>query len=146
MRADIDAFIEWFQSNGGTVDLRAIGITEFPGSGRGAVALCDIPVRSPLSYGDDQLTHVPKITDRSHSFLSSACSNALYTYIAPPTTIWLGQMACPQPAQGMGWPHPLHDVGRCLCTRAGDRYTRGGKMDTIHTLPPRDIRYTNVLE
>jgi len=47
MYADIDAFIKWFQSNGGTVDLRVLGITEFPGSGRGAVALCDIPVRSP---------------------------------------------------------------------------------------------------
>lgn len=43
MYADIDAFIKWFQSNGGTVDLRVLGITEFPGSGRGAVALCDIP-------------------------------------------------------------------------------------------------------
>ncbi|KIM69534.1 hypothetical protein SCLCIDRAFT_102571 [Scleroderma citrinum Foug A] len=48
MRADIDALIEWFQSNGGTVDLRAIGITEFPGSGRGAVALCDIPTDHTL--------------------------------------------------------------------------------------------------
>ena len=41
---DIDAFIKWFQLNGGYVDTQAMGITEFPGSGRGAIALRDIPV------------------------------------------------------------------------------------------------------
>ena len=44
--ADIDVFVEWFQSNGGFIDMQAMGITEFPGSGRGAIALCDIPVCS----------------------------------------------------------------------------------------------------
>ncbi|KAG8214259.1 SET domain-containing protein [Butyriboletus roseoflavus] len=42
--ADIDAFVRWFQSNGGYIDTKAMGITEYPGSGRGAIALCDIPV------------------------------------------------------------------------------------------------------
>lgn len=42
--ADIDAFVRWFQSNGGLVDTKVMGITEFPGSGRGAIALCDISV------------------------------------------------------------------------------------------------------
>ncbi|KAI6131503.1 SET domain-containing protein [Pisolithus croceorrhizus] len=41
-------FLDWFQANGGTVDLRVMGITEFPGSGRGAVALCDIPADHTL--------------------------------------------------------------------------------------------------
>lgn len=42
--ADIEVFIKWFQSNGGFLDAQAMGITEFPNSGRGAIALCDIPV------------------------------------------------------------------------------------------------------
>ena len=42
--ADIDAFVQWFQLNGGFVDTKVMGITEFSGSGRGAIALCDIPV------------------------------------------------------------------------------------------------------
>lgn len=42
--ADIDAFVQWFQSNGGLFDTKVMSITEFPGSGRGAIALCDIPV------------------------------------------------------------------------------------------------------
>ncbi|KAN0091574.1 hypothetical protein V8E55_005140 [Tylopilus felleus] len=43
MDSDTDAFVQWFQSNGGFVDTKVMGITEFPGSGRGAIALCDIP-------------------------------------------------------------------------------------------------------
>ena len=46
MCANLDAFVKWFQSNGGIVDLGVMGIAEFPGSGRGAIALCDIPVRA----------------------------------------------------------------------------------------------------
>lgn len=42
--AHIDAFVRWFQSNGGYIDTKTIGITEFSSSGRGAIALCDIPV------------------------------------------------------------------------------------------------------
>lgn len=40
----IDAFMQWFRSSGGTVDTTMMGITGFPGSGRGAIALSDIPV------------------------------------------------------------------------------------------------------
>jgi SET domain-containing protein 6 len=46
--ADIDAFVQWFQSNGGFVDTKVMGVTEFSGSGRGAIALCDIPVCASL--------------------------------------------------------------------------------------------------
>lgn len=42
--ADIDTFMRWFQSNGGCIDMKAMGIAEFPSSGRGAIALSDIPV------------------------------------------------------------------------------------------------------
>lgn len=38
-------FVAWFQNNGGVLDTSMMGITDFPGSGRGAVALQDIPVR-----------------------------------------------------------------------------------------------------
>lgn len=36
-------FVAWFQNNGGVLDTSMMGITDFPGSGRGAVALQDIP-------------------------------------------------------------------------------------------------------
>ncbi|KAF7322034.1 Ribosomal lysine N-methyltransferase 4 [Mycena kentingensis (nom. inval.)] len=39
----MDAVLSWFTTNGGTIDDAAVGFTDFPDSGRGAVALCDIP-------------------------------------------------------------------------------------------------------
>ncbi|KAG1772541.1 hypothetical protein EV702DRAFT_976611 [Suillus placidus] len=39
----MDDFVAWFQHNGGVLDTSMMGITDFPGSGRGAVALQDIP-------------------------------------------------------------------------------------------------------
>lgn len=36
---------EWFRQNGGSVDTSVMSFQEFPGHGRGAVALRDIPVR-----------------------------------------------------------------------------------------------------
>lgn len=39
----MDGFVAWFQHNGGVLDTSMIAITDFPGSGRGAVALQDIP-------------------------------------------------------------------------------------------------------
>jgi SET domain-containing protein 6 len=39
----MDDFVAWFQHNGGVLDTSVMGITDFPGSGRGAVALQDIP-------------------------------------------------------------------------------------------------------
>lgn len=41
----MDDFVAWFQHNGGVLDTSMMAITDFPGSGRGAVALQDIPVR-----------------------------------------------------------------------------------------------------
>ncbi|KAG1736035.1 hypothetical protein EDB19DRAFT_1928708 [Suillus lakei] len=39
----MDDFVAWFQRHGGVLDTSMMGITDFPGSGRGAVALQDIP-------------------------------------------------------------------------------------------------------
>ncbi|KAH7889098.1 SET domain-containing protein [Phlebopus sp. FC_14] len=39
----MEAFMAWFQSNGGSIDLSAMGISETATTGRGAVALRDIP-------------------------------------------------------------------------------------------------------
>ncbi|KAG1861544.1 hypothetical protein DFJ58DRAFT_777259 [Suillus subalutaceus] len=39
----MDDFAAWFQYNGGVLDTSMMGITDFPGSGRGAVALQDVP-------------------------------------------------------------------------------------------------------
>ena len=38
-------FVSWFLSQNGTLDTEKVGIVDFPGHGRGAVALQDIPVR-----------------------------------------------------------------------------------------------------
>ncbi|KAL4078201.1 hypothetical protein V8B97DRAFT_2015387 [Scleroderma yunnanense] len=68
MCGDIDAFMTWFQSNGGTVDLHAMGITEFPGSGRGAVALCDIPADYTLFSLPRTLTLSTRTSSLPHLF------------------------------------------------------------------------------
>ncbi|KAG2112090.1 hypothetical protein DEU56DRAFT_843138 [Suillus clintonianus] len=39
----MDDFLAWFQHHGGALDTSSVGITDFPGSGRGAIALQDIP-------------------------------------------------------------------------------------------------------
>lgn len=45
----MDDFIAWFQHHGGVLDTSIMGIADFPGSGRGAIALKDILVcASPL--------------------------------------------------------------------------------------------------
>ena len=56
--ANIDAFVRWLQSNGGYVDTTAMGITEYPDSGRGAIALCDIPVCAFIDPGSKELLMV----------------------------------------------------------------------------------------
>lgn len=43
-----NAFIEWFKSQGATVDETAMGIADIPGYGRGIVALRDLPVSAPV--------------------------------------------------------------------------------------------------
>ncbi|KIJ11785.1 hypothetical protein PAXINDRAFT_101548 [Paxillus involutus ATCC 200175] len=45
---EIDVFIAWFTANGGCVDTQVMGITEILDSGRGAIALCDIPTGHTL--------------------------------------------------------------------------------------------------
>lgn len=46
MAVTYPAFVDWFQKQGGTIDLTSMGLREFPASegGRGAVALKDIEV------------------------------------------------------------------------------------------------------
>ncbi|KAG1725403.1 uncharacterized protein EDB91DRAFT_90561 [Suillus paluster] len=39
----MDDFVAWFQHHSGVLDTSMMGITDFPGSGRGAIALRDIP-------------------------------------------------------------------------------------------------------
>ncbi len=40
----IDAFVSWFANQNGLLDSSSMGIVDFPGHGRGAIALKDIPV------------------------------------------------------------------------------------------------------
>jgi len=44
----MDDFISWFRHHGGTLDTSVMDITDFPGSGRGAIAVKNIPVRTNL--------------------------------------------------------------------------------------------------
>ena len=39
-------FVAWFEAHNGFLDSTRMGIVDFPGHGRGAIALSDIPVRS----------------------------------------------------------------------------------------------------
>lgn len=50
--SDVADFLQWFQSEGGYVDLSAMDIVDFPLSdgGRGAIALRDIPVSRNDSF------------------------------------------------------------------------------------------------
>lgn len=46
-------FATWLEQQNGTLDKSSMGIVDFPGQGRGAIALKDIPVRrlsSPRSF------------------------------------------------------------------------------------------------
>lgn len=54
----MDDFIVWFQHHGGALDTSVISITDFPGSGRGAIAVKDIPVRSSLLQFDQWVAHL----------------------------------------------------------------------------------------
>ena len=40
----MDALVNWFIASGGSFDASAMGLTDFPEQGMGAVALKDIPV------------------------------------------------------------------------------------------------------
>lgn len=40
-------FATWFEQQHGTLDKTSMGIVDFPGQGRGAIALKDIPVHHP---------------------------------------------------------------------------------------------------
>jgi len=40
----VNEFVAWFQHHGGVLDTSVMGIADFPGSGRGGIALQDIPV------------------------------------------------------------------------------------------------------
>lgn len=42
--------VSWFQAHHGYIDNAIVGFTVFSGSGRGAVALQDIPVSSKFNY------------------------------------------------------------------------------------------------
>ena len=44
MSPEMEAFVNWFRSKDGHVDLSLIGFTNFSGQGRGIVALVDIQV------------------------------------------------------------------------------------------------------
>lgn len=40
----MDHFVKWFESSNGKFDAESMALVDFPGQGRGAVALRDIPV------------------------------------------------------------------------------------------------------
>ncbi|PCH36002.1 SET domain-containing protein [Wolfiporia cocos MD-104 SS10] len=52
----LEELLRWFQSQNGTIDGSSMGITEFPNSGRGAIALVDIPGEHTLFTIPRELT------------------------------------------------------------------------------------------
>jgi hypothetical protein len=84
----MDGFVAWFQHNGGVLDTSMMGIVDFPGSGRGAVALQDIPVRrSPSNnFRPDWLLTCP--SGKPYNFHASSFIDTFNSDLDPSFCIW----------------------------------------------------------
>ena len=98
--------LHWFQQRHGIVDTSSMGIVDFPGHGRGAIALKDIPVRFVSIRG----TNVD---------LTCAYSQEDYTIFSLPRDLTLSTRTSTLPTQmGKAWKdHGLHEgwAGLILC-------------------------------
>lgn len=107
-------FIDWFQKNGGAIDLTAMGIIDFPASegGRGAVALKDISVSPHLLLSlSPVLTYACE--GRSCTLLDSPESYPVDSYFISSYNLWVGELEEIQAQRGMVRPDFEHDVGGC---------------------------------
>lgn len=95
------------------MDTSMMGITDFPGSGRGAVALQDIPVRRSPSDNfclDWFYSHVCP-SGKPYNFHASSFIDTFNSYLDTSFCIRFRSMEKVQIAQGLGWADSLYDVG-----------------------------------
>lgn len=83
------AFLNWFTKNGGTLH-SAVGITQFPGMGRGAVALEDIEVvhagNGQASSLNDQLKN--RFTEKYYPFYYTTIIDIISKDLHTSSNIW----------------------------------------------------------
>ena len=100
-------FVAWFQSQNGTLDSSSMGIVDFPGHGRGAIALKDIPVRLARTFLCIGKLIMDNFSQEDHVLFSL------------PRDLSLSTRTCALPAlMGGDWrAHGLHEgwVGLILC-------------------------------
>jgi hypothetical protein len=89
--------LNWFQSNGGYVDLSSMDLTTFPSSagGRGAVAVKNIPVRLNYIQQKSSLSSSSSekyCTGRTCTVHDTPRPNTIDAYIFIAIAIWIGTM------------------------------------------------------
>lgn len=102
-------FVHWFQLQHGNLETAKVGIVEFPGHGRGAIALQDIPVRS------QPYRRCASTVQSSNPYLFKED----YTLFTIPRELTLSTRTCLLPnLLGQAWKeHGLHEgwAGLILC-------------------------------
>jgi SET domain-containing protein 6 len=153
-------FVAWFQNNGGVLDTSMMGITDFPGSGRGAVALQDIPVRRSPSNNvrpdcNWLLTCIPQ---ENHTMFTLPRSLILSTQTSTLPSVfgfeawrkhklhkgWVGLILC------MMWEEAQGSQGKWITYLSGSFQTTTCRgyffLNSMYSVTSDAIRYSNVLE
>ena len=108
--SDANALFSWFRSQNGVVDTSSVGFRDFPGIGRGAVALQDIPVSS---LRDHASVNIDASADVGGTYV---VLNSSTTYPIHADIIFTGSygqecMEAIWTGNRMGWAYSMHDVG-----------------------------------
>lgn len=109
-----DSLFFWFQSQNGIVDASSMGFKDFSDSGRGAVALRDIPVSSWgefIGLGSDVSPHVCGTTGRPYVVLNTSRTHTLRTNIVLTGAFGKEFVEKISTRKGLGWSYIVHDVG-----------------------------------
>ena len=103
--------VRWFQEHHGTLDTSCMGIVDFPGHGRGAIALKDIPVRHSIAHSHSgQRIYSLVFVGRSHNLQLTTGVDFVHADVN--ATCAHGQrLGGASAARRLGWPHALYDVG-----------------------------------
>ncbi|OBZ70756.1 N-lysine methyltransferase setd6 [Grifola frondosa] len=103
-------FISWFHSQNGVVDTTSVGLTYFPGHGRGAIALQDIPEGHTLFSIPRQLT----LSTRT-SALPRLLGEKCWTQFGLGNG-WVGLILCMMWEESRGSTSPWYGYLACLPT------------------------------
>ena len=103
--------VRWFEEQHGTLDTSSMGIVDFPGHGRGAIALKDIPVRHSIAQSHSgHRVYSLVFAGRSHNLQLTTRVDFVYADVN--ATCAHGQrLGGASAARRLGWPHALYDVG-----------------------------------